>query len=210
MSEISKVLRSPAPIAPSPKTLPKVSPESNPGASVIKEEGNPAIVYTPSNDPIKGYMKQDHVYNKPKIEALKAEAERSMQGLIDTVKALLEKQGMVYNDVLKAVKAGETVEVKIDEETRAAAQAAIASDGHWGVAKTSERIIEFAKAISNNNPEMYDKLVASIKEGFEAAKSAFGGELPEISQQTYDAVMAGLDKWAGKTTEPTATEVSSI
>ncbi len=207
MSDVLRIPPKSLPSVASPKGGIKEEKDVKPGATVEKEAGSPAIVYTPSeSDPVRGYEKNAHVYNKQKIEALKADAERSFQSLRDTVKAMLEKQGLVYEDVLKAVKEGKKVEVKVDEATQAQAQAAIAEDGHWGVKKTAERIIEFAKTISNDNPQLYDKLVASIKEGFEAAKSAFGGELPEISQKTYEAVMAGLDEWAGKTTTPPVQE----
>ena len=33
--------------------------------------------------------------------------------------------------------------------------------------------------------------------GFEAAQRTWGGELPEISQRTFDAVMAGFDQMMG-------------
>ena len=36
----------------------------------------------------------------------------------------------------------------------------------------------------------------AFQKGFDQAKEAWGGELPEISQRTYDAVMAKFDKLA--------------
>lgn len=38
----------------------------------------------------------------------------------------------------------------------------------------------------------------AIDEGFLGAQEAFGGALPEISQQTYDAIMEKLDAFAGQ------------
>lgn len=176
------------------------NPNASPGATVIKEPGQPAIVYTPSKaQPTGSYDKTGHVIDKGKLEEMKADAERTYQGLRDMVRTMLERQGLKFRDVIKSLDNGESVEVPVDEKTRSEAQAAIAEDGHWGVKKTSERIIEFAKTVSGGDIAKYDKLVESIKAGFEAAKEAFGGELPEISQQTYDAVMKGLDEWAGKT-----------
>ncbi len=189
------------------KPIKEKNPNASPGATVIKEAGQPAIVYTPSTaQPTGSYDKTGHVVDKNKIEELKADAERAYQGLRDMVKTMLEKQGIKFKEVAKAIDEGKEVQIPIDGETRAAAQAAISADGHWGVKQTSERIIEFAKTISGGDPGKYDKLVESIKAGFEAAKEAFGGELPEISQQTYDAVMKGLDEWAGKSTVEAPTE----
>jgi hypothetical protein len=84
----------------------------------------------------------------------------------------------------------------VDSETQAAAQEAISEDGYFGVNKTSERIIEFAKALSGGDKSKIESLRNAFEEGFESAKEAFGGELPEISQQTYDKVMQGFDDWA--------------
>lgn len=198
MSEINRISQRPLPQVQPSKGPQKGEDAAKPGAQVVKTDGSPAVVYTPNGEEVvRGYEKHAHIYNKPKIEAMKADAERSMQGLIDAVRSMVEKQGLVYQDVLKAVKDGKEVVVKIDDETRAKAQAAIADDGEWGVAKTSERIIDFAKSLAGDDKSKYEALVAAIKEGFEAAKSAFGGELPEISQKTYDAVMKGLQEWAG-------------
>jgi len=71
----------------------------------------------------------------------------------------------------------------------------VADDGYWGVAKTADRIFQQAVAISGNDPTRIDKVKEGILKGFEMAKKAFGGELPDISQQTLDAVMKKLDNW---------------
>jgi hypothetical protein len=162
---------------------------------------NPSVLFTPSSseEEINNYNKEGHLINKSKLDALKADAEQHYSSLIEAVKSMIERQGLKYEDVLKSIaeskESGAEVMVEVDDEMRAEAQAAIAEDGYHGVKQTSERIIEFAKTVSGNDPAKYDLLVSSIKDGFEAAKEAFGGELPEISQQTYDAVMEGLDTW---------------
>ena len=56
--------------------------------------------------------------------------------------------------------------------------------------------VDFAKALSGGDKSKIETLRNAFKEGFESAKEAFGGELPEISQQTYDKVMQGFDDWA--------------
>jgi hypothetical protein len=38
-------------------------------------------------------------------------------------------------------------------------------------------------------------LQRAVERGFEAAERQWGGQLPEISQQTRDAVMNGFDQW---------------
>jgi len=66
--------------------------------------------------------------------------------------------------------------------------------GYWGAEETSQRILGFAKKISGNNPEKFDLLIGAFKEGFEEAKKAFGGTLPEVSHKTYDLVMEGFEQ----------------
>ena len=38
----------------------------------------------------------------------------------------------------------------------------------------------------------------AFKKGFEQAKKTWGGELPEISQKTYEATMKKFDEWAAQ------------
>ena len=83
-----------------------------------------------------------------------------------------------------------------DAETIAQAQADIAEDGYWGVEQTSDRMVDFAKALTGGDSSKIEEMRDAIKQGFEEAKKLWGGELPEISQKTYEATMEKLDKWA--------------
>lgn len=62
--------------------------------------------------------------------------------------------------------------------------------------KVSDRIVEFAKAISGGDKSKIDTLRDAIEKGFAEAARVLGGELPEVSQKTYDLVMQKLDTWA--------------
>jgi len=86
--------------------------------------------------------------------------------------------------------------LKVDDSTRLTAQQEISEDGFWGVKQTSERAIEFAKALSGGDPSKIALLKNSIEEAYKAAEKAWGGELPEISRQTQEATLKGLDDWA--------------
>ena len=98
----------------------------------------------------------------------------------------------------------------VDEETQKQAQADIAEDGYWGVEQTSDRILDFAKALSGNDPEKADLLIDAFKKGFEDATKSWGKDLPDISQRTYDAVLEKFDKWKnGSTTETAGTETEN-
>lgn len=108
----------------------------------------------------------------------------------DLVARLLERQGVTWEAAL----GGETVE--IDDETRAEAQALIADDGYWGIEQTSDRIVSSAVANAGNDPTRFEEIKEAVTRGFEMARKALGGTLPEISIKTFDTVMEKLEKWA--------------
>jgi hypothetical protein len=76
------------------------------------------------------------------------------------------------------------------------AQTLIAEDGYFGVEQTSERIVDFAINGFGQDPTRLEEMINAIDKGFQDAQQAFGGTLPEISQQTYDAIMQKLDAFA--------------
>ena len=133
--------------------------------------------------------------DRQKLNQIKQDFAQNTDSFKEMVRAMLEKQGIKYERVMKAFENGEDPFVEIDGETRAKAKEAISENGYWGVNKTAERLLDFAKTISGGDPSKIETLKAAFKEGFEKAKEAFGGKLPEISQQTYDKVMEGFDAW---------------
>jgi hypothetical protein len=133
--------------------------------------------------------------DRQKLNQIKQDFAQNTDSFKEMVRAMLEKQGIKYERVMKAFENGENPLVEIDGDTRAKAKEAISENGYWGVNKTAERLLDFAKTISGGDPSKIETLKAAFKEGFEQAKEAFGGTLPEISQMTYDKVMEGFDAW---------------
>ncbi|MEJ2202252.1 MAG: hypothetical protein P8X63_14720 [Desulfuromonadaceae bacterium] len=86
-------------------------------------------------------------------------------------------------------------EIDLVSLTPAEAQELIAEDGYFGVAQTSDRIVQFAIGMAGNDPSRIDAIRRGIEDGFGQAEAVWGGELPEISYQTYDAIMEKLDNW---------------
>ncbi|GHV32972.1 hypothetical protein FACS18949_05730 [Clostridia bacterium] len=77
----------------------------------------------------------------------------------------------------------------------AKAQTDIGEDGYWGVKQTSGRILDFAKAITGGDPSKVALMRKMVEEAFQSVRDTAGGKLPELSQNTYDAVMKGLAEW---------------
>ncbi len=149
--------------------------------------------------------------NKPKIDRqalvqqLKADQEKMMNNLMEIVRKTISGQGSSFaiasqDDMWKFLASGNFT---ADADTIAKAKEDISEDGYWGVEKTSDRILEFAKALSGDDPEQADKLLDAFKKGYEQATGTWGKELPDISSKTYDAVVKKFDAWKnGTETKP--------
>jgi hypothetical protein len=115
---------------------------------------------------------------------------------------MLKEQGISYK-----VADGDN-QIDLSKITQADAQKLIAEDGYFGVDKTSSRIVDLATSIAGGDPTKIDAIKEGVAKGFQEALKAFGGTLPDISHDTYDAVMNKLDAWVqtaggNQVTQPT-------
>ncbi len=90
-------------------------------------------------------------------------------------------------------------EIDLSRISQTEAQSLIADDGYFGVEQTSSRIVDFATGLAGNDPSRLEAVKQGVEQGFQEALDATGGWLPDISYDTYDAVMEKLDIWAGST-----------
>ena len=136
------------------------------------------------------------------IKRMTAELEQRKAQLRNLVEQMLSKQSKTYTSLKEMYEAVKSGEIEVDPEVQKQAEEDVSENGYWGVEQTSERLVSFAKALSGGNTEYADKLIDAVKQGFEEAKKAWGGDLPEISQKTLDATIKKLEDWRdGKTTE---------
>lgn len=122
------------------------------------------------------------------VAKLKEEQEKNMSKMFDFVRDTLAAQGTTFaqtDDMWKFIASGEYT---VDEATKTEAQAAIAEDGFYGVKQTSERIFEFALALTGGDEKQMKKMEEAIAEGFKAAEEAWGGKLPSITEETNAAI----------------------
>jgi len=166
------------------------------------------VVYEKSSDSDKVTSTKD---NKAIIAKLKADAEARTSQLRSIVEQLITKQGTAFgkasdDDMWKFLAKGEFT---VSADVKAQAEADIAEDGYWGVEQTSDRILDFAKALAGNDPDKAEEMLEAFKEGFKQATKAWGDELPEISQKTYDAVLEKFDVWKNGGEANTSTDVTT-
>lgn len=133
--------------------------------------------------------------NSALIAKMKADSDNRISQLRGIVEQMMSKQGAAIGkaDDMWSFLAGGNFTVSAD--VKAQAQADIAEDGYWGVNQTSDRILDFAKALSGNDKSKAQELADAFKKGFDQATKAWGGKLPDISQQTYDKVLEKFDNW---------------
>lgn len=145
------------------------------------------------------------------IQQLKDDAEARQSQLLEIVKKTMQGQGKTLasaDDMWKFLAGGNFT---VDAATKKQAQEDISENGYWGVNKTSDRILDFAKALSGNDPTKADEMLNAFKKGYEQATAAWGKDLPDISKQTYEAVVKKFNDWkkgAEETTQSTSDQVS--
>lgn len=170
-------------------TAAKATTDSSSGAGVVYEASKDSAVST---------TKKNAKVNSETIAQLKADADARLSQLKGIVEQLITKQGKasntasIWSQFRQGILDGS---IKVDEATAKQAAEDISEDGYWGVKQTSERILDFAKALTGGDNTKAEEMREAITKGFKAAAKLWGDELPEISQKTYDAVMKGIDEW---------------
>ena len=172
--------------------------------SEVKVKAEAAAVYEKSEETADTSSKVSAKEEDRKkiIQQLKADDAMRQQQLLDIVHKMMGKQAKAYGvansedeSIWRFLAKGDFT---VDAATKAQAQEDISENGYWGVKQTSERILDFAKALAGDDPEKLEKMRSAFEKGYAQAEKTWGGELPEISKQTYDAVMKGFDELTGK------------
>lgn len=175
-----------------------------------KKDSNPAAVYTPSTETetTTDSTKQLYKPDTDLVNKLKADADQRMAQLKSLVEKLISKQGDTYNcansdstNIFQALREGK---LKVDPKTVEQAKQDISEDGYWGVKQTSQRIYDFAIALTGGDPSKADAMLKAVEKGFKEAEKVWGGKLPEICQKTLEAVKEKFSEWKNKNNAETA------
>ena len=204
MSSIGAINNNVASVAnTSPKTTEKAAEKAAETTSSQTASKDSGVVYEKSSSTVNtSYVKQ----NSALIQKLKADADERVSQLRGIVEQMMTKQGAAIgkaDDMWKFLAGGNFT---VSADVKAQAQKDIAEDGYWGVAQTSDRILDFAKALSGGDASKADELLEAFKKGYKQATGSWGKELPDISKRTYDAVVEKFDKWKNGTETEATTE----
>lgn len=171
-------------------TQPIVQPEKveSEKKTTIKSEvkETPAAVYEKTEN-----KETSHVYDKNTVAKLKRDSQQAHAHLIRLVQEMLRRQGKTLELL------GENEIVEVDETARMEAQALIGPDGPLGAEAVSQRLVDFAIALSGGDKSKAETLKSAIEQGFKEAEKILG-ELPEISKETYRLTMEKFDAWVNE------------
>ena len=132
------------------------------------------------------------------VKQLKADQESRQNSLTNLVSQMLGKQAGVYgiangdDSIWKIFANGNFT---VDEAAKAQAQEDISEDGYWGVKQTSQRLFDFASALAGDDEDKMRQMQSEMEKGFKQATSAWGRDLPDISNQTLDAANKLFDEY---------------
>lgn len=145
------------------------------------------------------YEKSSSVDRNALVAKMKADSEQRINQLKSLVEDLMTTQAGKANNLADLYR-----NLNPDPETIKKAQEEISENGYWGVKQTSERIFEFAKALSGGDDDKMEEMLEAFKKGFKQATKAWGEELPGISGDTYDAVLERFEAYKNRATEADA------
>lgn len=177
------------------KTSEKAAENTKTSEAAKKETSG--VVYEKNNTNTTG--RTTNTSNASLVAKLKADAENRTSQLKSLVEKMMTQQGSTIgkaDDMWKFLASGDYT---VSADVKAQAQADIAEDGYWGVNQTSDRILDFAKALAGDDPDKADEMLSAFKKGFEQATKSWGNKLPDISQRTYDAVLEKFEAWKNGT-----------
>jgi hypothetical protein len=147
----------------------------------------------------------DKAHDPNAIRRLWDEAGAATQAMRDLVQQLLSPNADTNNrgQAFWAIRANPGqfgVNIDVDPEMQAEALQMISEDGYFGVKQTTDRILQFAKAMGGPNASaaQIEELRKGVQEGFDAVAKMFGGfdKLPQVTKDTHKAVMEAFDAWA--------------
>lgn len=185
------------------------STEAKADSSAVETAEDTGVVYEPSKDSetaktASASFNMNSKVDSETIAKLKADADSRLSQLKGIVEQLISKQGKAADNASMWSQFRQGIEdgsIKVDAATAKQAAEDISEDGYWGVKQTSERILDFAKALTGGDSAKAEEMRSAIEKGFKQAAKLWGGDLPEISQKTYDAVMKGIDDWKNETAQ---------
>ena len=135
--------------------------------TVTKGFDETAVIYEKSAKPDPSITNKNNVIDRNAIiSQMKADTESRMNQMKSYVQQMMNQQGIAIgtaDDIWSFLASGDYT---VTEAAKLQAQEAISADGYWGVEQTSQRIIDFAKALSGGDASKADLAFLMAPGGF--------------------------------------------
>ena len=154
--------------------------EENTAAKSDEKKDEAGVVYEASKQ--NAQTAKTYTQNTDLVNKLKADAEAHTKQLQSIVEQLMTKQGQTYNTANGIWSFLASGDFTVDAATKAQAEKDIAEDGYWGVEQTSDRIIDFATALTGGDPDKIEEMREAFKKGYKMAEKTWGGEFDKLAE----------------------------
>ena len=202
------------------KKIANVSQETN--VIVKMNVDSPAAVVTLGEKPVTPATYDNPVtkgLDEEKIRELKAQMDESTKNITSMFQKVLDDtlgQSLQFTlsnldqlDFSQGKIMYQGKELLVDADTKVQAEEAISDTGFYGIENTAQRALEFAKALSGNNPEKATLLKDAVQKAYDQVSEMFGGKLPEITEKTHARTLELFEAW-GKGEDTTAPPKANV
>ncbi|MCL2248531.1 MAG: hypothetical protein FWC13_04615 [Oscillospiraceae bacterium] len=173
-------------------------------------QANPVDTYTPSSPAAASSANNSAVRGRPADPTAIRNLISSTNHQVDAVRRLISSALGRTEPTGQGFWAQRADNLQLNATERAEAQALVAEDGFFGVSQTTDRIMDFARAMvgENASPEQIEEMRAAVQRGFDDVSRMFGGfdNLPQVSRDTHAAIMSQFDDWAASAGGATNTQ----
>ncbi len=181
----------------SAQVKPEEQASSSSASASASSKGSSGVIYEPSKEG-KEAVANAKTDRSALVAQLKQANEARIQQMTDLVHQMITGQGKTLGKTDSIWSFLADGDFTVDAQTKAQAEKDIAEDGYWGVEQTSQRIFDFAMALTGGDADKMEEMRSAFEKGFKQATGTWGKELPDISQRTYGAVQNLFDEYKNK------------
>ena len=123
------------------------------------------------------------------VESLIQEQEERKLSLLDMVRNAIEKQAK------HATKGDTVININLSIMLGSTQTTSLEDDDVWGVQAVADRIMAMAESFVGTNSALFGTIKQAVLDGYADAEKKWGGELPQICQDTLKELNSRFDSW---------------
>lgn len=172
----------------------KVSETETPISSedkFVKSEPNISVTY--NKNMFKGNVGEKASENTDvtSVDSLLQQQEDRKLKLLEMIRDTITKQAGKFNGLGNLnININISIEISPVEGTTG-----LENDDEWGIDAVADRIMSMAESFVGEDSSMFATIKQAVLDGFADAEKKWGGELPQICQDTMKEIENRFDKW---------------